>query len=546
MEPKIIADSLAEDEMLGLVRRRLVALFAVGFVATIVRYFVQLSTFGPTSERTDLLAKSVQPYFDLLYLSTPIILGLGLIAIYFFGRRLSSLYWIGSIVVLLVILIAISGHALFTPGSDGLFIISAILFMFAALIPIPTALYVAICGISLIAYPVLFYLMATTISDVGDYWEMMEGVSGLKGELLFNSTSLFVLCCVTIFVNYSLYALRKRVGKLEKMGSYQVKTVLGEGGMGVVYAAEHALLQRASAIKVLKERDYHSSEAISRFEREVKLSSMLTHPNTITIFDYGRTADNTLFYVMELLEGLDLQKVASSFGPMPFARLIFVMRQVCGSLSEAHNRGLVHRDIKPSNIFLTDLGGMYDFVKVLDFGLARTQKIDPDYDLTQGGGFYGSPSYTSPEIIRETSEIDGRSDIYSLGVTMHYLLTLQRLFPAPSTADLLSHHLNTEPKPPSLIAELSIPPELDSIVLRCLAKDPAHRYQNVEDLSADLRDVPCDEPWSFEAAKEWWDIHMKDGNKYKVCNETGDLLLPKTDSSSNKTIEIRRQISTST
>ena len=239
-----------------------------------------------------------------------------------------------SLVALQVVFIAISGHAIFSPGSDGLFAISLILFLFASLVPTPAILFGSVCIFTLIAYPSVFILAANSIPEVGGFWGQKEGSNQLLSEVMFNSASLSVLCCTTVFVNYSLYTLRRRIGKLEQMGNYQVKTVLGEGGMGVVYEAEHTLLKRPAAVKVLKIEDGDSAEAILRFEREVKLSSMLSHPNTITVFDYGQTPDNRFFYAMELLEGLDLQEFSDDFGPMSAERITFLFRQVCASLND--------------------------------------------------------------------------------------------------------------------------------------------------------------------------------------------------------------------
>ena len=222
---------------------------------------------------------------------------------------------------------------------------------------------------------------------------------------------------------------------------------------------------------------------MARFEREVRLSSTLTHPNTITIYDFGRTQDNEFYYAMEYLEGLDLQELVEQYGPVPAPRTAFILAQVASSLAEAHSRDIVHRDIKPSNIFLTRRGGLYDFVKVLDFGLAKEMDADATSAvLTQSGVIFGTPLYISPETVYGQDEVDGRADIYNLGGVAYWMLTGQPPFSSSRSVEVLIDHVKTIPKRPSEISELDIPPELDEIVMKCLEKKPEDRFRTAEEL----------------------------------------------------------------
>ena len=246
---------------------------------------------------------------------------------------------------------------------------------------------------------------------------------------------------------------------------------------------------------------------LGRFEREVQLSANLTHPNTITVYDFGRAADSdTFYYAMEYLEGLDLQRLVDRDGPMPPDRTCYILRQACGSLGEAHRAGILHRDIKPSNIFLTERGGLYDFVKVLDFGLAKD--LGPvDQELTRAGQVFGTPLYIAPELARGKSSVEGSADIYSLGCVAFFMLTGSTPFEGGSPYDVVAKHLNEAPPSPSELAKQEIPPEFDAAILRCLAKKPEDRFPDMESFSDALAAIQFDPPWSSDRAREWWFEH---------------------------------------
>ena len=247
--------------------------------------------------------------------------------------------------------------------------------------------------------------------------------------------------------------------------------------MGVVYRAHHAMLRRPTAVKLLRP-EKTNERSIARFEREVQLTSQLTHPNTITIYDYGRTAEGIFYYAMEYLDGIDLQALVDRHGPQPEGRVIHVLAQVCGSLAEAHGIGLIHRDIKPSNIILTRRGGMFDFAKLVDFGLAKAIDVGRVGALTPADSIVGTPLYMAPEAIRNPDQADARSDVYAVGAVGYFLVAGRPIFAGRSVADILLQHVSAVPEPPSAVRGSTVSAELESLLLRCLAKQPEDRPQS--------------------------------------------------------------------
>jgi serine/threonine-protein kinase len=271
--------------------------------------------------------------------------------------------------------------------------------------------------------------------------------------------------------------------------------------MGKVYRASHALLRRPTAVKLLESRE---PGAIERFEREVQLTSQLSHPNTIAIYDYGRTPEGYFYYAMEYLEGIDLSDLIKIEGPVPPSRVIHILTKVCGSLAEAHAHGFVHRDIKPSNIMLSMRGGEPDVVTVLDFGLVKRVDDDGARMLTTMGVVFGTPGFIPPETLRDSSTFDARGDIYALGVVAYELLTGQSLFERSSVLETCRRHLDVDPLPPSARLGRPVPPTIEATIMACLAKDPSARPQTVTRLNELLdscQDVP---PWKKADAREWW------------------------------------------
>ena len=318
------------------------------------------------------------------------------------------------------------------------------------------------------------------------------------------------LCTTAIFLVSYLGALwRRRLSQaqlqLQQLGQYTLEDKIGEGAMGVVYRARHALLRRETALKLLPP-DRADAVSVKRFEREVRLSCQLTHPNTIQIFDYGRTPEGVFYCAMELLRGLNLHELVEKFGPQPEARVVYVLAQICDALAEAHALGLVHRDIKPANIFLCHRGGLADWVKVLDFGLVRAYhdgKGSRVRSLAQAAA-EGTPLFMPPEAFADSGAADPRSDIYSLGALAYYLLTAQYVFEAGSDLELYQKHLSETPRRPSARTVQPVTAELEETVLRCLEKEPNLRPQSVLDLKELLLTTPLASRWRAEERLAWW------------------------------------------
>jgi serine/threonine-protein kinase len=298
------------------------------------------------------------------------------------------------------------------------------------------------------------------------------------------------------------------------MGSYRLVERLGQGGMGEVWRAQHQRLARPAAIKLIRPsmlsgKDGSGAATVfQRFEREAQVTATLESANTVRLYDYGLSDDGSFYYVMELLRGLDLDRLVVQFGALSPARAVHLLQQACHSLSEAHAKGLIHRDIKPANIYACRIGQDYDFAKVLDFGLVKplTPSAD-DVVLTQVGATTGTPAFLAPEMALGKAEIDARADVYSLGCVGYWLLTGKLLFQASSAFEMAMNHVQKQPLPPSEASETEIPLALDQIVLACLEKDPAKRPQSMTELSQRLSSAGL-EQWSPEQAKEWWRVNL--------------------------------------
>jgi hypothetical protein len=305
---------------------------------------------------------------------------------------------------------------------------------------------------------------------------------------------------------------RLRLSEVElearRLGQYQLEEKIGEGGMGVVYRGRHALLRRDTAIKLLLP-DRADPEAVERFEREVQLTSQLTHPNTVQIYDYGHTPEGVFYYAMEYLRGLNLKELITHFGPQPEPRVTYILGQICDALHEAHQNGLVHRDIKPANIFLSHRGGVPDAVKVLDFGLVQEFRLTPPTDPTAPGkpGLVGTPLFMSPESIRSPGPSDPRTDIYSLGALGYYLVTGQYVFGGATAEEVTRQQLHSQPIPPSQRAAIQLTRSFETAILRCLEKDPARRPASVLELKTSLEGNPHAAQWTREDRAAWWSRH---------------------------------------
>jgi serine/threonine-protein kinase len=312
---------------------------------------------------------------------------------------------------------------------------------------------------------------------------------------------------VAVHGSYRIEALRQEAFAARQMGQYRLKDRLGAGGMGEVYLAEHVLLRRPCALKLIRPEHVGDPKLLLRFEREVQTTATLTHPNTVQIFDYGHAEDGTFYYVMEYLPGLTLDQLVKQHGPLPAARAVHFLRQVCGALQEAHAVGLVHRDVKPSNVMVCERGGLHDVAKLLDFGLVLPQAADPDSEkLTREGVIAGTPAYMSPEQASSRDDLDGRSDIYSVGCLAYCLLTGRPPFADRTAVGMAAAHMY-EPPAPLTSRRPDVPEELEAAVLRCLAKDPAARFHSAQALDAALAGCHAAGRWTEEDAAAWWRGH---------------------------------------
>jgi eukaryotic-like serine/threonine-protein kinase len=335
-------------------------------------------------------------------------------------------------------------------------------------------------------------------------------------------------CAVSIAVagvgSHVIFGLRTEAARTRRLGQYTLEHKIGAGGMGVVYRARHAMLRRPTAIKLLPP-DRAGDTSLARFEREVQLTAQLSHPNTVAIYDYGRTPDGVFYYAMEYLDGINLEDLVKRYGAQPPGRVIAILDQVCGALAEAHGRGLVHRDIKPANIILTERGGEPDVAKVVDFGLVKPLATDqPDVTASRAGVLTGTPLYMSPEAMMSPETSDTRSDLYALGAVAYYLLSGHPVFEAATVVEIIGHHLHTDPVPPSRRSSHPVPGDLEALVLQCLRKNPDHRPSSARALRDALRRCAETSPWPREDAAAWWRVFRAESPAIDEAMDTGDVV----------------------
>jgi serine/threonine-protein kinase len=287
------------------------------------------------------------------------------------------------------------------------------------------------------------------------------------------------------------------------LGQYRLKEKLGAGGMGEVYLAEHRLLKRPCAVKLIRPERAGDPQFLRRFEREVRATALLDHPGVVAVYDYGHAADGTFYYVMEYLSGLGLDRLVERHGPLPPALAAHLLRQLCAALRAAHGRGLVHRDIKPSNVIVCPGGGPHDRAKLLDFGLVRDGAAEGDAKLTRLGAVVGTPDFMAPEQAEGAAPVDARGDLYSLGALAYFLLTARPPFERATAMQTMLAHLRDPVSPPSALTP-GTPADLEAVVLRCLAKRPDERYRDADAVARALAACACAGEWTEEAAAAWW------------------------------------------
>jgi eukaryotic-like serine/threonine-protein kinase len=321
--------------------------------------------------------------------------------------------------------------------------------------------------------------------------------------LIFGTFATVCMAVVAGIISHIVHGLQTKVREAMQLGQYTLEWKIGEGGMGAVYRAKHRLLRRPTAVKLLPP-DKAGEMAIARFEQEVQQTCRLTHPNTVAIFDFGRTDDGVFYYAMEYLDGITLQSLVDDFGPLPPGRAIHVLTQVAGALAEAHGMGLVHRDIKPDNVILCERGGAADVVKVLDFGLVKDVEAPADPALSSADTIKGTPLYLAPESLTDPETVDGRTDLYALGAVAYFLLVAEPVFQGKTTVEVLGHHLHSAPVPLREKRE-ALDGDLEAVVMRCLEKDPSARFQTAAEFATALRACAAAGSWSSSDARRWWD-----------------------------------------
>ncbi|MBX7074376.1 MAG: serine/threonine protein kinase [Pirellulales bacterium] len=373
---------------------------------------------------------------------------------------------------------------------------SALIFTYAMFVPNPWRRAARIIGTMALA-PIVLAIIAhrQAAGGASRFWEELSG----------NGLLLVLVAGVATYGTHVINALRRQAFEARQLGQYRLRELLGSGGMGDVWLAEHQLLKRPCAIKLIDAGKSADPRAQSRFEREVRATARLSHWNTVEIFDYGRTDEGTFYYVMEYLPGLSLMEIVETHGPLPAERAIYLLRQACCGLREAHAQGLIHRDIKPSNMIAAFRGGLYDVVKVVDFGLVELMS-DPVATWNADELFAGSPYFVSPEQALGGAASDARNDIYSLGAVAYYLVTGRPPFEGTKPIKIVIAHAHDPVTPPRQIRP-ELPADLDAVILRCLAKDPADRFQTVGDLEAALGACGVAAAWTDQSAEAWWQKH---------------------------------------
>src|SRR6185503_7157087 len=329
---------------------------------------------------------------------------------------------------------------------------------------------------------------------------MRAGFFFVFGLLTLGAGTIFVLMRLA---NRLQDSARKAALKAKQLGQYALEEKIGASAFGTVYRGHHALMRRPVAVKLLDAAQANET-SIARFEREVQLTCQLTHPNTISLYDFGRTPEGLFYYAMEFLDGLSLDALVNKYGRLPEGRVIHILRQVCASLTEAHKRGLIHRDIKPHNIFLTRRGDVPDFIKVLDFGLVKSRNVEGQAELTGANATLGTPLYMSPEAIEHPDRVDARSDLYSLGAVGYYLVTGGTMFVGATLGEVLMQQVKAEPEKPSARLPQPLSPDFESLILRCVAKKPAERPASARELEAELSRCSAASRWDREQAEDWW------------------------------------------
>jgi len=396
----------------------------------------------------------------------------------------------------------------------------AVLLMFAAIVPCAPSKMLAAGLIAVCMNPI-----AMLVAKARGAWDFGPSVN-----VLVMHYPDFLLAGVAVLISQVVMRLGHQINKERELGSYKLISLLGKGGMGEVWLARHGMLAREAAVKLIRPSLLNSGAsknamvAQRRFEQEAKATAVLRSPHTINLYDFGVTEDGVFYYVMELLDGMNLETLVKTYGPQPAGRVATILQQVCRSLEEAHQRGLIHRDIKPSNIFLCRMGGEYDYAKVLDFGLVKVVD-DADMELTGEGATTGTPAYMAPEIALN-QPIDGRADLYSLGCVGYWLATGQMVFQEKGATAMMFAHIRDTPMKPSERSELPVPEWLDRTLLLCLEKEREKRPASADSLRQMLEAPGRAGSWTAKEAENWWNMHQpEDRGKAESFDAAGETVI---------------------
>jgi eukaryotic-like serine/threonine-protein kinase len=389
----------------------------------------------------------------------------------------------------------------------GLFALAVTMMARAVLIPstaLRTFCLSSIASLPLLIVPWVFHHPAAVPGFAPEFLKLLN----FMNALLWSTLSV----ALSTVMSRTIYGLRQQVKAAAEIGQYTLEEKIGSGGMGEVWRARHRMLIRPAAVKLVTAQALGSTPSrdpemrLRRFEREARATAGLKSPHTVQLYDFGVTDDGTLYYVMELLDGMDLDTLVARFGPVPPERAIHFLLQACASLDDAHRNGLIHRDIKPANIVVSRVSAAWDFVKVLDFGLVKLEsarQIEGGAQLTHDNVVSGTPGFIAPEVVTGV-DADHRVDIYALGCVAYWLLTGKLVFEGPPMIKVLYDHVHTPPAPPSSRTEVPIPVELETLILACLEKEPALRPASASELEARLQAIPLAAPWTRDRAERWW------------------------------------------
>ncbi len=399
---------------------------------------------------------------------------------------------------------------------------AVLVFAYGALVPNPR--WRAIIGIAVLAMPPVLLLATWSAREPAAYRVVVSG--GVASTLII----LAVAALVAMAANALMTALLDLTVRTREADMYRLVDKIGAGGMGEIWRAQHRRLSRTAAIKLIRPdllgNDRESVAAtICRFELEAKSTAQLRSPNTVEVYDFGTTQNGTFYYVMEYLDGLDLAQLVDQFGPLPAARAIYLLEQVCQSLGDAHDNRLIHRDVKPANIFASRMGTAYDHVKVLDFGLARPIEQTDVGGISEPDRVLGTPGYMAPELVTDSGQVDARVDVYAVGCVGYFLLTGDMVFDAENAMAMAIAHATEEPSSPTQSTDNPVPADLETIVMRCLAKRPDDRYADCHELARALRGCAAHGEWTSEHARAWWQSQGSEASNSATSEAAATTLL---------------------